>query len=469
MTTSSNSSGASTSPRSPRSSTPRWRRPRRRSRATRTSSRRSFVPSGITARKRRSPTASAARECPSSGRSSRSRGSDSRASRSARSAASPSSTSSPRPRTSSRADQHLLQAHGGALPEEGHHHHHQPRLRRVAQLYGVPSQGARDRKTMCGMRDGLVECRTKLVNTVRGWVRAEARRLPSGDIHTRPMRIRETVKTRPAFVDRLLSSIEELTVRIGQADQEVSSLAKADATCQRLMTVPGVGPVTEMRFSATVDDVARFSSAHQLESYLGLVPSEHSSGDRKHVTSITKAGSSQMRWVLVQACWVARRWFKADPMVRWAQEVEKRKGKKVAIIALARKMSGIMYAIWRDGSTHRRRDRRGPCRSHPRGGSSQDLAPTNFGRAPEGHGDLANSSCPEAVTAARTERPARRVGRRTVTSCNRLRPVNGQQPMRLKSANSRLRQLAVGHARRPVARTLLTATLLQLGNGENHA
>jgi transposase len=216
----------------------------------------------------------------------------------------------------------------------------------------IPSQGSRDRKTMCGMRDGLVECRTKLVNTVRGWVRAEARRLPSGDIHTLPTRIRETVKTRPAFVDRLLTSIEELTVQIGQADQELSSLAKADATCQRLMTVPGVGPVTAMRFSATVDDVARFSNAHQLESYLGLVPGEHSSGDRKQVTRITKAGSSQMRWVLVQACWVARRWSRADPMVRWAEEIEKRKGKKVAIIALARKMAGIMYAIWRDGSTY---------------------------------------------------------------------------------------------------------------------
>lgn len=234
----------------------------------------------------------------------------------------------------------------------------------------IPSQGSRDRKTMCGMRDGLVECRTKLVNTVRGWVRAEARRLPSGDIHTLPTRVRETVKTRPAFVDRLLTSIEELTVQIGQADQELSSLAKADATCQRLMTVPGVGPVTAMRFSATVDDVARFSNAHQLESYLGLVPGEHSSGDRKHVTSITKAGSSQMRWVLVQACWVARRWSRADPMVRWAEEIEKRKGKKVAIIALARKMAGIMFAIWRDGSTYQ------PSRGASRPPSSISCAET---------------------------------------------------------------------------------------------
>ena len=88
------------------------------------------------------------------------------------------------------------------------------------------------------------------------------------------------MKGRPAFVERLLTSIEELTDQITAADLELSNLAKEDATCQRLMTVPGVGPVTAMRFAATVDDVGRFADAHQLESYLGLVPGERSSGDR---------------------------------------------------------------------------------------------------------------------------------------------------------------------------------------------
>lgn len=231
----------------------------------------------------------------------------------------------------------------------------------------IPSQRARDQKTMCGMREGLVECRTKLVNTVRGWLRAEARRLPSGDIKTLPQRVREAVKDRPLFVERLLTSIEELTEQIAQADLELSALASADATCQRLMTVPGVGPVTSMRFSATIDDVGRFANAHQLESFLGLVPGERSSGDRKRITSITKAGSPKMRWALIQACWVARRWSPADPMVRWAAEIEVRRGKRIAVVALARKMAGIMYAIWRDGTTYdpRRGAKRSSATSKP--------------------------------------------------------------------------------------------------------
>jgi transposase len=216
----------------------------------------------------------------------------------------------------------------------------------------IPSQLARDRKTMCGMREGLVECRTKLINTVRGWMRAEARHPRSGESKTLPLRIRETVKDRPQFVERLLESIEELSGQIEQADKELVAMAEAEPTCRRLMTVPGVGPVTAMRFVATVDDVGRFGNAHQLESYLGLVPGERSSGDRKRTTSITKAGSPKMRWALVQSCWVARRWARSDPMVLWAAEIEKRRGKKIAMIALARKMTGVMYAIWRDGSVY---------------------------------------------------------------------------------------------------------------------
>jgi len=69
------------------------------------------------------------------------------------------------------------------------------------------------------------------------------------------------------------------------------------------MTVPGVGPMTATRFAATVDDVGRFVSAHQLEAYLCLVAGEYWSGGKTRVTSITKAGSPKVRWGLIQACW----------------------------------------------------------------------------------------------------------------------------------------------------------------------
>ena len=216
----------------------------------------------------------------------------------------------------------------------------------------IPSALARERKATCGMREALVESRTKLINTLRAWMRSQVRRPAPGHARTIVKRVRAAIPDRPSYVERMLESIEELTKQIAIADKELEALAEADETCRRLMTVPGVGPVTATRFAATVDEVGRFASAHLLESYLGLVPGERSSGERRHSTSITKAGSAKMRWALVQASWVAKRCGRKDPMILWAAEIEKRRGKRIAVIALARKMAGILYAIWRDGTTY---------------------------------------------------------------------------------------------------------------------
>lgn len=121
------------------------------------------------------------------------------------------------------------------------------------------------------------------------------------------------------------------------------------------MTTPGVGPITAIRFVAALDRVDRFPDAHQVESYLGLVPGENSSSDRQQRLSITKAGSSSVRWSLVQATWALRvccRSEAARPLQLWALEVEKRRGKKIATVALARKLAGILYALWRDGKAY---------------------------------------------------------------------------------------------------------------------
>jgi transposase len=149
--------------------------------------------------------------------------------------------------------------------------------------------------------------------------------------------------------------IEVLNVQIAEADAEVMSWAEADETCTRLMTVPGVGPLTALRFVAAIDEVGRFENAHQVESYLGLVPGESSSSERQQRLAITKAGPRALRWVLVQAAWALRtrcRRPEAIPLQLWATRIEQRRGKRTAIIALARKLAGILFAIWRDGSIY---------------------------------------------------------------------------------------------------------------------
>ena len=70
---------------------------------------------------------------------------------------------------------------------------------------------------------------------------------------------------------------------------------------------------------------------------------------------MTKAGPTALRWCLVQAAWAARRTRRQDAMHRWVDEVEKRRGKRVAVLALARKLAGILFALWRDGTVYESR------------------------------------------------------------------------------------------------------------------
>jgi transposase len=220
----------------------------------------------------------------------------------------------------------------------------------------VPSELSRRLKSECGNREELVECRTKLINNVRGWLRTQLWRIRTGGTDTFTSRVRAHADGRslPSHIERTLLLIETLTEQIKVALRDLTQLAKAHPVCVRLMTVPGVGPITAVRFLAAIDDVTRFKSAHAVQSYIGLTPGERSSSDTERRTRITKAGPTQLRRVLVQAAWCGLRSKSSDPLLDWARELAARKHKFVAVVALARKLAGVLFAIWRDGSTYRR-------------------------------------------------------------------------------------------------------------------
>jgi transposase len=219
----------------------------------------------------------------------------------------------------------------------------------------IPKAQSRGRKTFCGMRDSLVSARTKVINTVRGWLRGQGGRLGKGSSPTFAKRVRTLYGADlPNYVERQLRVVEGLTSEIDEAEKELELQAEQDDICRRLMTVPGVGPLTALRYVSTLDDVSRFANAHQVESYLGLVPGESSSSERQQRLSITKAGPPALRWVLVQAAWALRRCRQstAVPLQLWALRIEQRRGKRIATVALARKLAGLLYAIWRDGTEY---------------------------------------------------------------------------------------------------------------------
>ena len=221
----------------------------------------------------------------------------------------------------------------------------------------VPTTLARELKSICGARESLIETRTKLINNTRGWLRTQLRSVKTGATKSFPARVRAHATMRetplPEHVERQLLVIDAVNAQIALADAQVSRFASEHPICRLLMTAPGVGPVTSVRFVAALDDVTRFATAHQLESYLGLTPGERSSSQTVRMTGITKAGPIALRRALVQAAWTLLRTQPNDPATRWATTIAARRGRFIAVVALARKLAGILFAMWRDGTPYR--------------------------------------------------------------------------------------------------------------------
>ena len=111
--------------------------------------------------------------------------------------------------------------------------------------------------------------------------------------------------------------------------------------------------MTALSFVALVDNIERFSSSAKLCSYLGLVPREYSSGEKQQRGHITKAGDSRVRSLLVECAWgiLRRQHPSTQPLQEWALSIAGRRGRRIAAVALARKLATILFAM-----THHARD-----------------------------------------------------------------------------------------------------------------
>jgi transposase len=148
----------------------------------------------------------------------------------------------------------------------------------------------------------------------------------------------------------LLRMLDELEHSLQQLDGAVQQQAEQNAEAVRLMTHPGVGPVTSLAFVLTLGPVARFPRSKQVVSYLGLNPREHSSGGRQRLGSISKQGNPMMRSLLVEAGHTAAR---LDTELRQDyQRLKLRRGSGVAKVAVARKLAVRMYWMLRSPANY---------------------------------------------------------------------------------------------------------------------
>jgi transposase len=209
-------------------------------------------------------------------------------------------------------------------------------------------------KAKLAVRDALVRERARHLVLMGALARQEGLRVPTGKAESFGKRLARVAV--PQALRQTLAPMLEvvalLNEKVAAVEEELSELASRDEQMKKLCTMPSVGPVTAAAFVATLDDAKRFKGPHQAEAYLGLVPSEMSSGEKQKRGRITKTGNARMRSLLVQLALSTMRLKKESTrhLWEWAERLEAKRGRKVAAVALARKATGILYAMMRDGS-----------------------------------------------------------------------------------------------------------------------
>lgn len=220
----------------------------------------------------------------------------------------------------------------------------------------VKSEESHKLKALLGARDQLVRAKRALCSQVRGLLRPFGLRLPARQGTTRFVEAAyEAVRGDELLltsISALLEALASVESQIAVLDGKVEELARRDEVCWRLMSVPGVGPVTALAFKATVEDIGRFGSLRDLGAYLGLTIKRYQSGDREVSLGISCQGDAMTRHYLYEAANVLLTTVKRRSALKsWGLRVMKRRGAKRARVAVARKLAVVLGRIWRD-ATH---------------------------------------------------------------------------------------------------------------------
>jgi transposase len=202
-------------------------------------------------------------------------------------------------------------------------------------------------------REMLVQQRTQLFNGLRGHlaeigvIAAQGTcnmRSLGGLIHEGHPDIPEVVR---ASLLPMVTQIEHLDTAIKQIDGDIAIQAKADPMSNRLMTIPGIGPITASALAATVGDPSSFSGPREFAAFLGLVPRQNSSGGKTRLGPITKMGNQYLRKLLVVGAHavLVHQARHSDPLRQWARKLLETKPFKLVAVACANKLARMAFAL----------------------------------------------------------------------------------------------------------------------------
>jgi transposase len=227
------------------------------------------------------------------------------------------------------------------------------RLARVVPAVHCKSVSAREVRSLLGARKAVQQGMLALEMSPRGLpgnVGLEVGALSRGRFEHR---IREWVAGtgRPEMAtEPMLRARAALRHEPAGLERHVRGPAQDDEVCRRLMSMPGIGAVVALTFRSAVDDPARFSSSKKVGPRACLTPSRNQSGERDVAGHITKAGDANLRRALCQAATVMMNRGPSTWLRTWAVQVAHRRGRKCAMVALARRVAIVLHRVWRDGT-----------------------------------------------------------------------------------------------------------------------
>lgn len=206
------------------------------------------------------------------------------------------------------------------------------------------------------VRETLVCQRTQLINALRGHLGEFGIVAPHGASNVRDLMARladaeEIPAMARSVLQTLVDQLRHTEARLAELDAQLAEQARRDETAQRLMSVPGVGPVVATALVATIGNARTFSSGRHLAAWIGLVPGQRSTGGKERLIGITKAGDGYLRRLLVNGARALTRWWRTRSP--WLAGLLARRPVNVAAVALANKLARIIWAVMVRGEAYR--------------------------------------------------------------------------------------------------------------------
>ena len=206
------------------------------------------------------------------------------------------------------------------------------------------------------LRSAWITTRTARLNALRGCLREFGILIPLGARKVAPhvrLALEDAETPIPDLLRPLLAhtlaELEEIEQRIHLAERALVSVEKTHPDVERSRSIPGVGPMISTAIAAFVGDLRRFPSARRFSSYLGITPKENSTGKTRRLGAISRRGDPYLRSLLIQGAhsmlWRAHLKKDPDRVLRWALEVQRRRGTNKAAVALANKMARMIWAV----------------------------------------------------------------------------------------------------------------------------